>query len=312
LAQVWLFVLGLHTFSVGLSCVIVMYERYVREFEPLSEHKKRSLAVTNLCFVTFCLVVAWIIPMATRDWHVKRWYGALGAAGRVQLSFGLLDYEVQVSCNVFASLCDKLENDMGVRSYFDLTDRLCNVQQQFSSLIFRGCESLNLLTYLSLTTFTMLAVALWCFVIGAGLVLLYHNGYASKKLYNWIIGVYAMAPFLQACAVTIYVSATWNLGQFMDFGTIDSYRFVKAVYGSARVASFSMGAVAAVCLCIASFVPILILTQCMGRDKALWLDAEQEALLAEYALYEEALQGGAVSQAGYQPELAPQPLPERY
>ena len=46
----------------------------------------------------------------------------------------------------------------------------CNVQQQFSSLIFRGCESLNLLTYLSLTTFTMLAVALWCFVIGAGLV----------------------------------------------------------------------------------------------------------------------------------------------
>ena len=28
-------------------------------------------------------------------------------------------------------------------------------------------------------------------------VLLYHNGYASKKLYNWIIGVYAMAPFLQ-------------------------------------------------------------------------------------------------------------------
>ena len=26
--------------------------------------------------------------------EVKRWYGALGAAGRVQLSFGLLDYEV--------------------------------------------------------------------------------------------------------------------------------------------------------------------------------------------------------------------------
>ena len=30
----------------------------------------------------------------------------------------------------------------------------------------------------------------------------------------------------------------------------------------------------------------------MGRDKALWMEAEEEALLAEYAMYEEALHGG--------------------
>ena len=32
--------------------------------------------------------------------------------------------------------------------------------------------------------------------------------------------------------------------------------------------------------------------RCLTRDKALWEEAEEEALLAEYALYEEALHGG--------------------
>lgn len=276
----------------------------MREFAPLSNEKKRSLAIANLFFVTALLVAAWLVPMLTKDWHVKRWYGALGVAGKVQLEFGLLSYDVHIQCNVFKGLCDKLgEFDLGDHSYFDLTDRMCNVQHMFTSAIFRSCDSLQMLTYTSLGTFVILCISLWCFVMGAGLVLLYINGYASKKLYNWILAFYLAAPGLQAAAITLYASSTIDMRRFMDFGVIEEYRWTKAVAGSSHIVTFGFSTIGSACLVVVSIVPSLVLTQCVQRDKSLWKHTEENAWEAERLMYEAAASGYVDERgSGFAPE----------
>jgi len=272
----------------------------MREFAPLSNEKKRDLAIANLLFCTALLVGAWLVPMLTKDWHVKRWYGALGAGGRVQLEFGLLSYDIDMSCHIFKGLCEKLgEFDVGGHSYFDLTDRMCNIQHMMTSAIFRSCDSLQMLTYTSLGTFVILSISLWCFVMGAALVILYINGYASKKLYNWILAFYLAAPMLQAAAITLYATSTIDMRRFMDFGIIEEYRWTKAVAGSSHIVTFGFATIGSACLVVVSTIPSLILTQCVGRDKMHWKHVEEDAWEAERLMYEAAASGQYVDEGGY-------------
>lgn len=277
----------------------------MREFHPLSDNKKRRLAIANILFVTFLLVVAWLIPMFTRDWHVKRWFIGLGLAGKIQLEFGLLSYNVDLKCHLVEGVCEKLgEYDFGHHSYFDLADRMCNFQHMFSSALFRGCSPLHSLTYTSLGTFVVLCLALWCFLMGAALIVLYINGYASKKLYNWIVAFYIAAPTLQTLAVCVYTAVTFDMRRFMDFGIIEEYKSIKMVAGSSHVVTFSMSTIGAACLCAVSAIPLLLITQCVGRDKTYWKDTEEEAWEAERLMYATAASGYYVED-GVGPERRP-------
>lgn len=272
----------------------------MREFAPLSTEKKRELAIANLLFCTALLVGAWLVPMLTKDWHVKRWYSGLGIAGRVQLEFGLLSYDMDMSCHLFPQLCEKLDAfDQGSHSYFELTDRMCNIQHMFTSAVFRSCDSLDMLTKVSLGTFVILSVSLWCLVMGAALVILYFKGYASKKLYNWILAFYLAAPMLQAAAITLYATSTFDMRRFMDFGVIEQYRWTKIAAGSSHIVTFGFSTIGSACLVVVSTIPSLILTQCVGRDKAHWKHVEDDAWENERLLYEAATSGHYVDEGGY-------------
>jgi hypothetical protein len=235
----------------------------------------------NLTSTTLSLCLIWCLPLISRTWHIKRWFIGSGTMGRFEVNFGLYGYTVDgctgITANMFndcladQDTMDKLMQN-GWRSYFDLVDRLCNVEAQaLGWVVFRGCNSVTVFSYVSMFTLVAIVVSLWLMLLANGLGAVYYLGSGRKDVYRWMVALYSIAPMMQIIALIIYGAMTVRITSIMDFNLFGSQgerSFLKLAFGSPQTITLHLGYFGACYFSLTSFVPlIIILAWSVPREK---------------------------------------------
>jgi hypothetical protein len=235
--------------------------------------------------------------------------------GRFEINFGLYGFTVDGCTGFGASLfkdClqdqDTMDKVMqnGWRSYFDLVDRLCNVEAQMLGwVIFRGCSSATIFMYVSIFTFVAIVVSLWLLLLANALAAVDYLGSQRKDVYRWVVALYAIAPVLQIIALIVYGAMTVHMTAIMDFNLFGSQgdrSFLKLAFGSPRNITLHMGYFGACYFAFTSFIPLVMIIWDGPRSKSTerrFEDAYNEEIAALTADYEQMM--GAEGRPGYAP-----------